>query len=450
MALITVPEQRLEQHASYRQLLASDVLERSSEELTSLIEQHRMDNPSLRVPRHARGAVDARALVERLAAPPDSLPEHLLGQLRLRVSDARERALAAWLIGNLERDGYLREPLDELAARVDASLAELERALALVQSLEPVGVGARSLAECLLLQLQSEAPSDAVAIQIARSHLKLLAAGREAELAARLDVSLERVRAAIRAIRRLEPRPGRPFGAAAAAPVVRPELAIVRADDGYAVVVPEDEELPSLRGDGPRGAGPHDEPLVHQWRWQWRRASCLIDALAQRRRTLRLVGEAIVARQHAFLDEGPAHLRPLALAEVAAATGLHPSTVSRAVANRYVDTPHGILPLRRLFATALPRDPERELSPARVQERIRALVRAEDPGLPRTDGELTSALADEGILIARRTVAKYREALGIAPSWRRRPEQGPAARPPRAWGWPMGTGARAARMRADG
>jgi len=418
MALATAPRQHLEQHqhASYRQLLVSDVLERSSEELASLIEQHLMDNPCLRVPRRARAAVDARALVERLAAPPDSLPEHLLAQLRLRGVNTRERALAAWLIGNLERDGYLREPLDDLAARVGATLAELERALGLVQSLEPVGVGARSLAECLLLQLQAQASGDAVAIQIVRGHLKLLATGREVEMAARLDVSMERVRAAIQAIRRLEPRPGRPFGAAAPAQAVRPELTIARLADGYAVVVPEDDELPSLRGDRAAGAGPPGEPLAKEWR----RASCLIDALAQRRRTLRLVGEAIVARQRPFLDEGPAHLRPLALAEVAEATGLHPSTVSRAVANRYVDTPHGILPLRRLFATALPRDTERELSPARVQERIRALVAAEDPRAPRTDGELTGALADEGILLARRTVAKYREALGIAPAWRRR------------------------------
>ncbi len=401
-------------------LPASDVTERSKDELMALIQRHRDENPSLRqVTRIRRAGPVTGDLVDRLPAPADSLAEHLSHQVRMRPYDWRVLALAEWIIWNLDGDGYLRDDLCELAALVGASLAELEQALTVVQSLAPVGVGARSLEECLSLQLRAQPDPDQVALQLVDGHLKVLAEKRYDDLARALDQPADRIMRALAAIRQLEPRPGRPFGGVPAQ-AIRPEAVIENMGHGYRVVLRDD--VPPLlvsRQGWAEAAAEHGEArgyLVHRLHV----ASQLITAVERRRQTLRGVVQSIVRRQPDFLEDGPDRLRPLSLHEVAADVGVHDSTVSRAVAHRYVDTPHGVFPLRSFFTNRLPGDPAGVVSSLAARQRIREVVEAEDPGRPLTDGRIAYALASMGIRIARRTVVKYRELLGIASASARR------------------------------
>ena len=328
--------------------------------------------------------------------------------------------LAEWIVWNLDPDGYLREDLGRLAAMAGADATEGEQALVIVQSLEPIGVGARSLGECLLLQLRAQVDPDPVAIRLVDGHLKALAEKRYDELAQALRQPTGRIVRALAAIRRLEPRPGRPFGDAPAQ-TVRPEVAIEKVGDDYRVVLRDDDvdgvrvsrqgwaEAAAEKGETRRFLG---ERL--------RAASWLITALERRRHTVRGVVESIVRRQPDFLEHGPAYLRPLSLREVATDVGVHESTVSRAVAHRYVDTPHGVFALRAFFSNRLPGDPAGVVSSLAARQRIREIVAAEDPACPLADGRIAGALAAAGIRIARRTVVKYRELLGIAPAPTRR------------------------------
>jgi RNA polymerase sigma-54 factor len=402
-------------------MLASDVLERSNEEVAALIGHHEDANPCIkRVTRVRRQAPSTSQLIDRLPAPNASLAEHLGHQLATEVGDPRMLGLALWVVGNLDPDGYLRDNLAELASLAGCSLSELQEALVLVQSLDPIGVGARSLRECLLLQLRARIDADPVAVQLVDDHLEALSQRRYGDLARVLGQPVDRVLRAVATIRRLEPRPGRPFGDAPA-PAVRPEVAIERAVDGYRVIV-RDEDVPRLRVSRPRWVEAAMAPpetrgyLVHRIR----AASLLVTALERRRQTLHGVVESIIRRQPDFLEHGPSRLRPLSLRQVALDVGVHESTVSRAVAHRYVDTPHGVLPLRSFFTNGLPGDPAGVVSALAARLRIRELIEAEDPVRPLADRKIALALAAVGIRVARRTVMKYREILGIAPASRRK------------------------------
>ncbi len=356
------------------------------------------------------------AVVDRLPAPAESLPEHLSHQLRMSVRDPRMLALTDWLVWNLDSDGYLREDFSRLAAMGGASVAALEQALVIVQSLDPTGVGARSLSECLLLQLRAQADPDPVAIQLVSGHMKALAEKRYDELAHSLRQSPGRILQALAAIRRLEPRPARPFEDVPAQ-TVRPDVTIMKAGDGYRVVL-RDESVADVRVSRNRwaeAAGEHGEARDHLAH-RLKVASWLITAIERRRQTVRGIVQSIVRRQPDFLDQGPSWIRPLSLRQVASDVNVHESTVSRAVAHRYVDTPHGVFPLRFFFTNRLPADPAGVVSSHAVRQRIRDIVAAEDPARPLPDGKIAHVLAAAGLGIARRTVVKYRDLLGIAPA----------------------------------
>ena len=224
----------------YAPVTESDLLGRSNEELVAIVQRYRDDNPNIKHPTRIRRAGPVVAAeVDRLPAPAASLAEHLSHQLRMSERDPRMVGLAEWIIWNLDADGYLREDLPRFAAMAGARAGELEQALAIVQALEPTGVGARSLSECLLLQLRAQADPDPVAIQLVDGHIKALAEKRYEELASTLRQSPERIVQALAAIRRLEPRPARPFEDVPAQ-TVRPDVAIVKAGDDYRVVLPDD------------------------------------------------------------------------------------------------------------------------------------------------------------------------------------------------------------------
>lgn len=378
-----------------------------------------MDRSLRLVTRIRRTAAMAMDMTDMLPAPADSLQAHLSRQLGLRALDPRLRGLAEWIVGNLDPHGYLREDLHELAAMVGATTADVEEALAIVQALDPIGVGARSLQECLLLQLGGQPDTDSVAVRLVKDHLASLGECRYDDLARTLDEPLSRIVDAAARIRRLEPRPGRAFGDVA--PAVHPDVTIERCGDQYRVVMP-DERGPQRYMSRQRwvaAAAATGDARRHLAR-RLQEAGRLVTALELRRETLRGIAESIVRRQPDFLEHGPERIRPLALRQVADDVGVHESTVSRAVADRYVDTPHGVFPLRSLFTKRLPADPAGVVSSRAARMRICETVKAEDPGRPLHDRQIVRMLERAGVRIARRTVAKYREQLGIGCALARR------------------------------
>ena len=355
---------------------------------------------------------------------PEDLASHLSAQLDLSSSDAELLEAGRAIIGNLDSGGYLRASLEEIAAMGDWPPAVVGRALELVQGLDPAGVGARDLRECLLLQLRQRGLEHSPAASIVRDHLDLLQGRRYAELGTRLGLDPAAVRPHLDLLRTLNPRPGERFGAAPAATVI-PDVLVARSGDGYQVLL-NDDGAPRLRVSrycrallrAGSGASREDREFVRD---KLNAAVRLIKSIEERQRTIYRVAVSIVAQQRDFLDHGIGRIRPLVLRDVAADVGVHESTVSRVVNNKYMHTPHGVFEMRYFFHSGLTNDFGEDVSSLTIKDKIRRLIEAEDPRHPLSDSVLASQLKQEAqIPIARRTVAKYREELRIPASTLRR------------------------------
>lgn len=352
----------------------------------------------------------------------ESLSEHLAWQLRFRELNEKDERLASLVIGNLDADGYLETGIEELAESAGAGPAEVEAVLRVIQSCDPPGVGARDLKECLLLQLDAQDADEtgrALAVAVVRDHLPDLEARRYAQLAKRLGVKPADVQRARKRIACLEPKPGRKYGAGDVR-YVMPDVYVHRIGDEYVVTLNEDG-LPrlkvnaayrSLLADGGEAKAYVQDKL--------RAAAWLIRSIHQRQRTLLGVARSLVKFQRDFLDRGVVHLRPLVLRDVADDVDIHESTVSRAIADKYIATPRGLYPLKKFFTTGLKRRFGEDVSAESVRVRIREMIAAEDPRRPLSDDAIAKRLARGNVPIARRTVAKYRETLRILPSAKRK------------------------------
>lgn len=354
-----------------------------------------------------------------------TLEDYLLDQAHLTEANETDLRLAELIVGNLDDNGYLTASLEDLGRLGNASLDDVQRALRLVQSLDPPGVGARGLQECLLLQLRELDGDSSLARRIVGDHLNRLdsldESGLEA-LAAELGEDAGRVRAAVERIRSLDPKPARQF--AQAPPMVMPDARLEKVSGDYVVILNE-EGLPPLRlSQSYRDLLARRESLTVEERLylkeKFRSALMLMKGIEQRRVTLHKVLERIVATQRDFLEKGPMELKPLTLKEVADAVGVHESTVSRVVANKYIHTPQGLRPLRDFFSNRLPDGSGEGTSGVAVREHIRNLIESEDRLAPLSDEKLVGALKQSGIRIARRTVTKYREAMKLPAAWQRR------------------------------
>ena len=359
------------------------------------------------------------SLENRAEAPPD-LADHLTEQLGLSDTPAGLREVCAFLIGNVDRDGYLRVTVEEVAQAVPCSLADAEKAVALLQSFDPVGVGARDLAECLLLQARAAGVATPLLVDLVTHRLAEIGS-RPAPLLARLmGVPVEELTEAVGWIRKLDPKPGRMYDSSRTI-YVEPDVAVVRSGDDY-VVLFNDDGLPRLRVSSlyrrmlAADDGSLDGDGRSYLREKMRAAQWLMKSLDQRKRTIVRVAESIVKKQRDFLDYGVAHLRPLVLRDVAEDIGMHESTVSRVVSNKWIATPRGLLPMKFFFHSAIASSGGEDVSSLAVKGKIRDLVESEDPTLPLSDARLSELLSREGIRIARRTVAKYREELRIPAS----------------------------------
>lgn len=349
---------------------------------------------------------------------PETLQQHLSHQLDLSLVEPDVRLAARHLIGNLDPRGFLDLPARELASRLGIPKKTMEEALKLLQSFDPPGIGASGIPESLLLQLERNGEGSSLEYKIVRDHLEELARKRYPQIARTLGTSVERISEAASRIGRLTPNPGGDFDPTGN-PYIQPDVVIEKTDEGFRARL-TNEYLPKLRiSDFYKdmlGKSSNDRKARHFLREQIREGRTLIRSLSLRQETILSIAEKLIEHQPAFLEKGPRHLRPLTMNEIADQIGLHATTISRAVAGKYVLTPHGLMEMRAFFAAGYQTADGTEVSNAGVREAIQGLIAKEDPAKPLSDDALAKLLKEQGIPVARRTVAKYREQLGILPS----------------------------------
>ena len=354
-----------------------------------------------------------------------SLQEHLLWQLELAKLEPRELAIARAIVDAINDDGYLTESLEAISQtlkpEIEADPAEIERVLVLVQSLDPAGVGARSVGECIELQLRQLDPSTpglALAIQIAKHHLELVAERELSLLRRELRATEEELAEALALVRSCHPRPGATVSAGSPEYVV-PDVFVRRTEHGWAVEI-NSATLPRVRLNHSYASLIGRNASHASMRAQLQEARWLLKSLEIRNETLIKVAKSIVERQTAFLEHGEEYMRPMILKDIAEAVNMHESTISRVTSGKYMHTPRGVFELRYFFSSQVEGADGSGTSSTAIRAKIRKLVRDEDAENPLSDGRIAELLSAEGIPVARRTIAKYREAMGIAPSNERR------------------------------
>lgn len=361
--------------------------------------------------------------MENLLTRPPDLADHLTWQLRMCDAGPMIKEIGAFLIGNLDEDGYLRVTCEEVCAafpKVDP--AEVDRTIQLVQTFDPIGVCAHTLQECLLIQLDHlDVEFDRIDLveKIIEEHWDLFSARKAPQLAKALGVEMKELEIMVEIIRQLDPKPGRKYDNERTI-YVEPDVYVYKIGDDYVINLNEDG-LPRLRLNGRyrqilQRKDSSDGETVNYVKDKMRSAIWLLKSLDQRQRTIYKVAESIVRHQRDFLDHGVDRLRPMVLRDVADDIQMHESTVSRVVSNKYIHTPRGLFLMKFFFHSGLDSRDGEDVSSLAVKKRIREFVSEEDPKKPLSDSKIVKLLGQEGVNIARRTVAKYRDELGIPSS----------------------------------
>ncbi|WP_176159220.1 RNA polymerase factor sigma-54 [Prosthecobacter debontii] len=355
---------------------------------------------------------------------PVTLAEHVTGQLLGMRFDDEEKADILLLLGHLNDNGWLKKPLADIAVEEDRPLEDLEFAQEMLLTLDPPGLGAVDLRQCLMVQLERENRSKTLEYHILDECFTALSRRKFEEIAAHFDVEVEDVQAATERITLLNPRPARDFDETPAIGFhVQPELTIEK-QDGRWVVLMHREVTPSLRISSfyksmmAEAGGKKD---VREFiRDHIKRGRFFIDMLQQRQQTIQKVAEHIVSRQEEFFEQGSAALKPMTMGDIASEIGVHESTVSRTVAGKYANTPHGVFELRYFFSSGMATDSGESVSGRTVEAVLKEIIQAENRDQPLNDKEIAAQFAERGIRLSRRTVVKYRDRLGILPSALRR------------------------------
>jgi RNA polymerase sigma-54 factor len=379
-------------------------------------------------PSNRDSSIDDMPSYEATLTRATTLFDHLLWQLHMSKLTREEEAVGMLILGGLDDNGYFKiegfsgDPLIRVAQEAGCSITCAENVLKRIQHLDPLGVGARDLQECLLIQARQLGAEEGIVGAIIKRHLKLLEAKNLPAIARELHVTLEEVIAAMKVICNLEPRPGRNF-TGEDPQYITPDVYVYKVGDKYMTVL-NDDGLSKLRISATYRnalragmAGGKAKDFIQD---KMRSAVWLIRSIHQRQRTIFKVTESIVKFQRDFFDKGIAHLKPLILRDVAEDIGMHESTVSRVTTNKYVHTPQGIYELKFFFNSSIARTGGDEIASEAVKNHIKQIVGAEDTKNPYSDQKIVELLKVQGIEIARRTVAKYREMLGILPSSKRK------------------------------
>lgn len=441
--LIMTPELRL----------AIRILQLSSLELSDYVNQMIMDNPLIELKEEEPGDAKLKKDVqvdwekfmreiresfshnqprevkedipyENMISRDISLTEYLLSQLGLLSLDERKRRAARYLIGNIDSVGYLTVSMEQAQKDLNMPAEEIEELVALIQTFEPPGICARSLSECLLLQLKVRGILTDELQGIVTNHLQNIAEGRLNRVAQSMGIPVTRVQELADTIKTLNPKPGASYGGRDGIGYIIPDVLIERVDGEYVIQV-NDTYTPRLTINKTYSSilnksSEADEETRDFVETKLNQAVWLIKSIEQRKSTIYQVTEALVAMQRAFFDHGIKHLKPLTLKQVAEKLGIHESTVSRATSNKYVQTPHGIFEFKYFFTTGLETEGGDTASSKSIKHLLQEIIKEEDSRRPYSDQKLANILRTKGIVIARRTVTKYREELRILNTGQRR------------------------------
>lgn len=367
-----------------------------------------------------RPSDDELPSLEQTLTKTESLEEHLMWQLRMSDLSDKQKEIGEFIIGNIDRDGYVKDPpLEDMAAEAECTLEEAEFVLMKIQAFDPVGVGARSLAECMFIQAVHLGQDDDLLVKMIRSHIGNLEKKNYQAISRDLKEPLEEIYEAVKVFQEFDPRPGRQYSSEDPH-YITPDVYIHKVGDKY-FVVPNDDGLPKLKisnfyrsaMDGSANAKDYIQDKLRSAQW-------LIRSIHQRQRTIIKVTESILKFQREFFEKGVAHLKPLILRDVAEDIGMHESTISRVTTNKYLHTPQGIYELKYFFNSGISRTNGDDLASQAVKSKIKHIIADEDPKKPLSDQKIVEFLRGSNIDIARRTVAKYREQLGILSSSKRK------------------------------
>ena len=353
----------------------------------------------------------------------ESLSDHLLWQLLMSSPSAEEKRLGSLIIGNLNKDGYLQSSSEDLALQGGVTAEDIEEVLFLLQSFDPVGVCARDLKECLLLQAHALGLKNTLVTRIINDHIHHLENKNYKAICRALKVTMEEVIAAINVITNMEPKPGRLFSEDEPQ-YITPDIYVYKTEDDFVVVV-NDDGLPKLRVNSfykqaiaqKKEVSGNARDYIQD---KLRSAAWLIRSIHQRQKTIYKVMQSILKYQRDFFDKGITHLKPMVLRDVAEDIGMHESTISRVTTNKYAYTPQGIFELKYFFNSSIKRVYGDAIASASVMAKIKHLIEGENPRKPHSDSKMAELLKAENIDIARRTVAKYREMMGVLPSSKRK------------------------------
>ncbi len=362
--------------------------------------------------------------IENTLSTATSLTDHMMWQLSMQTDDPALREIGSAIIGNLDDDGYLVASFEELASMGPWPLPDVERALGLIQGFDPTGVAARDLQECLLLQLRHIGLEGTATEKIITDHLQLLKNHQVPEIARKLGLTIDDLKEHIEIIKNLDPKPGSRYNPTQSQYVI-PDVYVVKVEDQYVAVLNEDG-LPQMRISPvyrrllDKGASDNSDETRAYVKDKFRSALWLIKSVEQRQKTIHKVANSIINFQRDFLDHGIEHLRPLVLRDVANDIGMHESTVSRVVTNKYMHTPQGVFEMKYFFHSGISSSYGESVSSVTIKQRIRKIIENEDPRKPLSDSRIVSILQREGLVLARRTIAKYREELKIPTSNQRK------------------------------
>lgn len=416
--VLEVEEDDYEQPDAEEREAAADDERVWDEWLDQYEELEHMDSAAPRDP----GAEEINA--EEFVGGVTSFTEHLLEQLAMLDLTAQVALAARAIIGSLDEDGFFVGDESEIAAIADVPVDVVPDALAAVQQLDPPGVGARTVTEALRIQAEVVGVDTPLVLGIIDAHLDDVAASRFKRIASALGADEQSVREAVESLRMLNPRPAGAFSPGSAPAYVVPDVTLRRFDDEW-LVIPNNEAVPGLRVNARyrsmlRSGSTADDETRRYLKDKIRQAESFMRNVDRRRDTVSRIAEIILEVQRDFFEDGKGDLRPLRLEDVAVELGVHLSTVSRGVTGKYMATPYGLFELKHFFSGGYRTSTGMDVASTTVRKRLRELVEAEDPARPLSDQRLAEALGEQGVSVARRTVAKYREELGIEPSWARK------------------------------